>query len=103
MKGRTELNGRGEVLFCRVQAERGLSARRSTQYLGDNSAAALHGSRRPGRVGQDVDQPVGGKIERLADGQSLAERLPIDQQRKIDGKLHHRARTDRSDMLDAAA
>ncbi len=48
----------------------------------------------PDGIGQDVDQPVRRKIERLADRQRLAQRLPVHQERQIDRKFHGRAGAD---------
>ena len=41
--------------------------------------------------------------ERTAERERLAERLPIDHQRHVDGELHHRAGADRPAMLEPAA
>src|ERR1700733_8099556 len=87
MEGGGKLHGGGEVLFGGGDAKGGLSKRRAAEHLGDHGAAAFHGGRRTGGVREDIDQPFGRKIERLADGEGLAERLPVNEERKIDRKL----------------
>ena len=59
MEGGGELHRGGEILFRGIEAESGFAERRAAQHLGDDGAAAFHGGRRAGGVGQDIDQPFG--------------------------------------------
>ena len=56
--------------------------------LAITGATPLHRGWRAGRVRQDIDQPVGRELERFAQRQGLAKRLPVHQQRQVDGELH---------------
>src|SRR6202035_2123118 len=70
----SELYGRGEVFLRSRNAECGFAERRAAQHPCDNGAAPFHGGRRAGGVGQNIDQPIGRKIEWLADGERFAKR-----------------------------
>src|ERR1700733_6913551 len=103
MEGGGKLHGGREVLFGGRDAKGGFSERRAAEHLGDDGATAFHGGRCTGGVGEDIDQPLRRKIERLADGEGLAERLPVNEEREIDRELQRRARTERAYMFDPSA
>src|SRR4051812_7513487 len=67
-------------------------------------AAYLDCSRSAEGIGQDIDQALGRKMERLAERQRFAQRLPVDQQRQVDGEFQDRTRAKPlSNMLDPTA
>src|SRR5262245_17158017 len=97
-----KLDRRCQVLLGGAEAEGSLAQWLTAQNPGNDGAAPLHRGRRARGVGHDVDQPVGWKIERLANRQGFAECLPVDQQGKVDRELYGRACAESADMLDAS-
>ena len=68
-----------------------------------NFFGSVEDVRAAGGVGEDVDHARGLEPERRAERECLGERLPVDEQRKIDRELHARSGPDRPDMFDAPA